>query len=147
MERNKCVVTNGTDNHIVLLNLFKSYGINGQQGEEFLDIANIVVNKNSCSSDTSVLRPSAIRIGSPALTTRGLDERGFLQVCEFMNQVFEIASEIVKSYNDKNMSVPPAREILKLEEFKDAKVKLEHIKKQVYDFISPYPIPIGLVRY
>lgn len=64
-----------------------------------------------------------------------------------MNRVFEIASKIVKWYESNNTKVPSAREILKLEQFENEKLELDSIKQQVKEFVSQYPIPIGLLRY
>jgi glycine hydroxymethyltransferase len=68
------VVSGGTDTHLMLVDVF-SKGINGKQAEEALDRSGITVNKNAIPFDTNPpLTPSGIRIGTPALTTRGMKE-------------------------------------------------------------------------
>jgi glycine hydroxymethyltransferase len=68
------IVSGGTDTHLMLVDVF-SKGINGKQAEEALDKAGITVNKNAIPFDQNPpLTPSGIRIGSPALTTRGMKE-------------------------------------------------------------------------
>ena len=64
------IVTGGTDNHMFLVDL-RNKGIDGAQAERMLGAAGISVNKNTIPGDTSALRPSGIRIGTPAITTKG----------------------------------------------------------------------------
>jgi glycine hydroxymethyltransferase len=68
------IVSGGTDTHLFLVDVF-SKGINGKQAEQALDHAGITVNKNAIPFDQNPpLTPSGIRIGTPALTTRGMKE-------------------------------------------------------------------------
>ena len=68
------IVSGGTDTHLMLVDVF-SKGLNGKQAEEALDKAGITVNKNTIPFDRNPpLTPSGIRIGTPALTTRGMKE-------------------------------------------------------------------------
>ena len=73
-KRNYRIVSGGTDTHLLLVDVF-SKGINGRQAEESLDKAGITVNKNTIPFDQNPpITPSGIRIGTPALTTRGMKE-------------------------------------------------------------------------
>ena len=68
------VVSGGTDTHVLLLDVF-SKGVRGKEAEQALDRARITVNKNAIPFDTNPpLNPSGIRLGSPAVTTRGFRE-------------------------------------------------------------------------
>ena len=68
------VVSGGTDNHLLLVDVFRQ-GIMGNEAEKVLDLAGITVNKNGIPFDPNPpLKPSGIRIGSPAITTRGMQE-------------------------------------------------------------------------
>ncbi|MDD2766235.1 MAG: serine hydroxymethyltransferase [Candidatus Moranbacteria bacterium] len=66
----------GTENHMIMLDTVKSYGISGKEAEKFLDIVGITVNKNVIPDDPrGPMDPSGIRVGVPAVTTRGLKEK------------------------------------------------------------------------
>lgn len=74
------VISNGTDNHLILLEV-KSLGITGKEAEEILDQINITVNKNSIPFDSEPpTKTSGVRLGSPAMTTRGLKEEDFIEI-------------------------------------------------------------------
>jgi len=74
MEAGFRVVSGGTDTHVVLLDVF-SKGVRGKEAEQALDRARITVNKNAIPFDTNPpMNPSGIRLGSPAVTTRGFKE-------------------------------------------------------------------------
>ncbi|HEX4228786.1 MAG TPA: serine hydroxymethyltransferase [Bryobacteraceae bacterium] len=82
------VVSGGTDSHMMLVDVF-SKGLQGKQAEKALDEAYITVNKNSIPFDVNPpLNPSGIRLGSPAVTTRGFDE-------EEMTEVGKLIAEVV----------------------------------------------------
>ena len=69
------VITGGTDNHLILVDIYNSLGITGKEAETILDKAHITVNKNTIPGETlSPMKASGIRIGSPAMTTRGFNE-------------------------------------------------------------------------
>jgi len=81
------IVSGGTDNHLMLIDL-RNKGINGKQAQLTLDEANITTNKNAVPFDTeSPLLTSGIRLGAPALTTRGFKEEEFKQVAKWINDV------------------------------------------------------------
>jgi glycine hydroxymethyltransferase len=80
------LVSGGTDNHLMLVDVFQQ-GIMGNQAEKALDLAGITVNKNGIPFDPNPpLKPSGIRIGSPAVTTRGLKEAEMEQVAGWIDQ-------------------------------------------------------------
>jgi glycine hydroxymethyltransferase len=83
------LVSGGTDNHLILVDL-RSKGLTGKVAEESLDQAGITVNKNMVPFDTeSPFVTSGIRIGTPALTTRGFKENEFRSVVELIDQVLQ----------------------------------------------------------
>lgn len=75
------IVSNGTDNHLLVVDVKSSVGITGKQAEEVLDKINITVNKNVIPYEKEkVSLSSGIRLGTPAMTTRGLKEQEFIQI-------------------------------------------------------------------
>jgi glycine hydroxymethyltransferase len=82
------LVSGGTDNHLLLLNVFAKYGIGGKVAEHALDAAGITVNKNMIPYDTrKPMDPSGIRIGTPALTTRGMGRTEMTMIAAWMHAV------------------------------------------------------------
>ncbi len=70
------LVTNGTDNHLMLVDCVTSWGIGGSEVEQVLDRVGITLNKNMIANDTrKPMDPSGVRIGTPAITTRGMKEK------------------------------------------------------------------------
>jgi glycine hydroxymethyltransferase len=92
------VISGGTDNHLMLVDL-RNKGLTGKAAQEALDESGITVNKNSVPfDDKSPLVTSGIRIGTPALTTRGMKEREMEVVGKLINDVLvETGSEEVRS--------------------------------------------------
>jgi glycine hydroxymethyltransferase len=83
------IVSGGTDTHLFLVDVF-SKGINGKQAEQALDKAGITVNKNAIPFDQNPpLTPSGIRIGTPALTTRGMKEAEMEAIGEWIADVLD----------------------------------------------------------
>jgi glycine hydroxymethyltransferase len=83
--RNVRMLCGGTSNHLILADVYGSLGVTGQEAERVLDEVGITVNKNMIADDPrSPMDPSGIRFGTPALTTRGFDEKGSARVAELM---------------------------------------------------------------
>ncbi|MGB4762319.1 MAG: serine hydroxymethyltransferase [Candidatus Saccharimonas sp.] len=81
------LVTGGTSNHLILANVHESFGIDGKVAEEALDKIGLTLNANAVPDDSlPMFRPSGIRLGTPAATTRGLREEDMVQVAEWMRQ-------------------------------------------------------------
>ncbi len=87
--------TGGTDNHLVLVDL-KPLGITGSKVEKLCDVVNISLNKNSVPGDTSALSPGGIRIGTPAMTSRGMNYDDFKHVAMLINRAIQLALKIQK---------------------------------------------------
>jgi glycine hydroxymethyltransferase len=88
------VVSGGTDTHLLLLDVF-SKGVRGREAENALDAARITVNKNAIPFDTNPpMNPSGIRLGSPAVTTRGFREKE-------MQEVARCIADVVRNVNSE----------------------------------------------
>lgn len=87
------IVSGGTDNHLLLVDL-TSKKVSGKEAENILDQAGIYCNKNMIPFDSaSPFNPSGIRLGTPALTTRGFKEEEMKQVGEWINKIIENKSD------------------------------------------------------
>ena len=79
------LVTGGTDNHMLVMDTVKSFGLDGRKAEETLDAVSITTNKQIIPDDPNPpLRPSGIRVGTPAATARGMDEADMARLAEWM---------------------------------------------------------------
>jgi glycine hydroxymethyltransferase len=115
MENGLRVVSWGTENHIILLDVFGSLGISGKEAEIALEKVGISCNKNMIPYDTrKPLDPSGIRLGTPAITTRGMKEVAARQVAEIIIQALQ-------SYNNDDA--------------------LAQLKKEVKKICEHYPLP------
>ena len=94
------ICTDGTDNHIVLINL-KNYGITGSKFEKVCELANISLNKNSVPGDKSALSPSGIRIGTSCITTRNINFDGIDKIVEWLCRVVLICNNRQEKYGKK----------------------------------------------
>ena len=92
--RDMTLVSGGTDNHLLLVDVKKSRGIDGARVERVLELANLAVNKNTVPGDKSALFPSGIRMGTPATASRGFDEADMVQTAEFFTRGVDIAVDI-----------------------------------------------------
>lgn len=97
MARGFKLVTNGTDNHLLLVDVHASFNLNGKEVEETLDAIGLTLNKNVIPDDPlPPFRPSGVRLGTPALTTRGLKEKDMEKIADWM-------LEAIKSRDDKKI--------------------------------------------
>jgi glycine hydroxymethyltransferase len=101
--RGYSLVSGGTDNHLVLVDLKTSRGIDGARVERVLEMACIATNKNTIPGDKSALNPGGIRMGTPALTSRGLVEDDFAKVAEFFDRAVAIACELKGTEQGKKL--------------------------------------------
>ena len=87
------LISGGTDNHLVLWDL-RPQKLTGNKVEKVCDAVKITLNKNSVPGDTSALTPGGVRVGTPAMTTRGANEEDFRTVARFLHRVVQIALDI-----------------------------------------------------
>lgn len=94
MDRGVKLVTNGTDNHLMLIDCVTSWGIGGGEVETVLDSIGITLNKNMIANDTrKPMDPSGVRLGTPAITTRGMKEGDMETLAGFMIRAIEHRSD------------------------------------------------------
>ena len=115
MKRGFKLVTNGTDNHLILADVWGSFGVGGKEAEQVLDEVGLTLNKNSIAGDTrKPFDPSGIRLGTPAMTTRGFRTKDMEQIAEWMKQALD---------NRKD------------------EAKLQSLHAEVIDYCSKFPLP------
>jgi glycine hydroxymethyltransferase len=108
------LVTGGTDSHLLLLDM-TSKNISGKQAEKVMGKAGITVNKNTIPFDPrSPFDPSGIRLGTPALTTRGMKEKEMVQIAGWID-------EAIRNADDEKA--------------------LLHIHKDIEKFVVAFPLP------
>lgn len=120
------LVTGGTDNHLALIDL-RNKSVDGKRVEFVLNCMNISTNKNTIPGGSV-----GLRIGSPALTTRGLKEDDFRRVAQYIVKGIKIAQRLQSQTGPK------------LKPFKNAAIKDKEIasyKREVIDFASRFPLP------
>lgn len=84
------LVTGGTDNHLMLADVYKAFGVDGKEVEEALDKIGLTLNKNAVANDPlPPFKPSGIRLGTPAITTRGLKEADMVTIANWMKQAID----------------------------------------------------------
>lgn len=89
------VVSGGTDNHLVLIDL-KNKGVDGARVERVLELVGVASNKNTVPGDKSAMKPGGLRMGSPAMTTRGLLPEDFTRVAEIVDRAVTITQHLDK---------------------------------------------------
>lgn len=90
MEKGARLITNGTDNHLLMIDCVKSWDITGDQAEKLFDRVGITLNKNIIPDDPrKPLDPSGVRLGTPAITTRGMQETDMDMLVDFMCRAVE----------------------------------------------------------
>ena len=138
-ERGYKLVTDGTDNHMVLLDL-KPLGLDGARVEAVLEQVNIACNKNTTPGDKSALTPCGIRIGAPAMTSRGMGEKDFDRIVGFIDQCIQLAKKVQREL---------PKEANKQKDFK-AKVALgakgvpeiAPLKEEIAAWAGTFPLPV-----
>uniref|UniRef100_A0A0N5AHL6 Serine hydroxymethyltransferase n=1 Tax=Syphacia muris TaxID=451379 RepID=A0A0N5AHL6_9BILA len=127
--------TGGTDNHLCLIDL-RSRGLDGATAEYVLDLVSITCNKNTCPGDASAFKPSGIRLGTPALTSRGFKEDDFVKVADFIHEGLEILRKYWKETGGN---------LKGLKEFAETNKKFQEdigtLRKRVEEFSSHFGIP------
>lgn len=109
------LVTGGTSNHLILADVYKSFGIDGKVVEIALDKIGLTLNANSVADDPlPPFRPSGIRLGTPALTTRGLKEAHMAQIADWMKQAIDA---------------------------RDDEQALARLRGEVFAFVGQFPLP------
>jgi len=95
------VVSGGTDNHLVLIDL-KNRGVDGARVERVLELVAVASNKNTVPGDKSAMKPGGLRMGSPAMTTRGFRPEDFTRVAEIVDRAVTITQRLDKTAKEES---------------------------------------------
>jgi glycine hydroxymethyltransferase len=131
------LVSGGTDNHLVLVDL-RNKGINGAKVEKLFEFVNIALNKNTVPGDVSAMNPGGIRVGSPALTTRGLNEDDFRTVANFIDRGIQLA---LKAQNKSGAKMADFKKLIESGEMPEVAA----LKEEVVAFSRRFPA-IGIQK-
>lgn len=136
MARGYSLVGDGTDNHLLLVNLKKSKDLDGARVERVMELVNMAANKNTIPGDVSAMTPGGIRMGTPALTTRGFTEEDFEQVGIFFDRSIHIAKSIKAKTGSKLKDFKDALDMEdKLKEYPE----LLQLRQEVIQFSRKFP--------
>lgn len=131
------VVSNGTDNHLILVDL-KPSGIDGARLQSVLDEVSITLNKNSVPGDKSAVIPGGIRIGTPALTTRGFKESDFIRVGDLIHRAVLIAKDCASK-------VPVGSKLKEYKEYVEKEGRgredVKKLREEVEAWANTFPMP------
>ena len=131
------LVADGTDSHMVLVDL-RPQQLDGARIEAMLEQINIACNKNAIPGDKSALTPYGIRIGTPAMTSRGFGTEDFQKVVGYIDQCIKLCKEVQNSLPKKDN---------KLKDFK-ARVasgeieKINELKSSIATWVRDFPLPV-----
>ncbi|KAK4986427.1 Cytochrome B translational activator protein cbs2 [Elasticomyces elasticus] len=139
------IVSGGTDNHLVLCDL-KDKNIDGARVERILELVGVAANKNTVPGDKSAMKPGGLRMGTPAMTTRGFQPGDFKRVADVVHRAVGItqkldkdAVESAKAKGRKNpSSVNAFREFLG--EGEDV-TDIVQLRKEVEDWVGTFSLP------
>eukprot|EP00932_Pfiesteria_piscicida_P021424 SRR837773.8212.p2 GENE.SRR837773.8212~~SRR837773.8212.p2 ORF type:complete len:241 (-),score=79.41 SRR837773.8212:68-790(-) len=87
------LASDGTDNHLILWDL-RPHGLTGSKLEKVCDLCSITLNRNAVHGDASALSPGGVRVGAPAMTTRGCTPEHFQQIAVFLDRCCQIALKV-----------------------------------------------------
>lgn len=144
--RGHTLATGGTDNHLLLWNVRDAWGLTGSKVERVLELASITTNKNSIPGDTSALNPGGVRVGTPALTTRGLIEHDFDDVADFLDRGCRIALRAQQIAEVKAEAASKPKVLLKdfkhvLETSDEVRNAIHQLRTEVEAFAARFPMP------
>ena len=139
LKRGYKVVSGGTDNHLMLIDLRGKFPeVNGRVAEKELEKADITLNKNMVPFDTrSPFQTSGVRIGTPAITSRGFVEKDMADIVALIDTVLSSCAEHIEALSLKKADTPTPAQIAELEAH--AKV-LESVAKQVHQMTAGVPL-------
>ena len=132
------IVSGGTDNHLVLVDL-NARGIDGARVERVLELVGVASNKNTVPGDKSAMKPGGLRMGTPAMTTRGFLAEDFERVADVVHRAVSIALQVDKAARERDVkTVKGFSQFLgEGDEFAD----ILKLRKEVEDWVGTFSLP------
>merc|ERR1712039_922761 len=119
MSKGHKLASGGTDNHLLLWDL-RPHGLTGGKIEKVCDFCDITLNKNCVAGDVSALAPGGVRIGTPAMTTRGCKKDDMIRIAGFLDRTVQISltvqQKVGKKLKDFEAELPTNPEVLALKQ-------------------------------
>ncbi|KAI2609220.1 serine hydroxymethyltransferase [Hypoxylon sp. NC1633] len=137
------LVSGGTDNHLVLVDL-KPQGVDGARVERVLELVGVASNKNTVPGDKSAMVPGGLRIGTPAMTTRGFNDVDFVRVADIIDRAVAIAARVDKT---ARKAAEEKGEKYRLKFFfnylgtGEEDSEIVQLRAEVADWVGTYPLP------
>ncbi len=127
------LVTDGTDNHLLLWNLGPQ-GLTGSKMELICDMCAITLNKNTVPGDKSALSPSGVRIGAPAMTTRGWKQPEMERLAALLHRLVLKAQKV---------QTETGKKLVDFKKYLQSDPEIQEIKEEVHTWASAYPLPVS----
>jgi glycine hydroxymethyltransferase len=139
------IVSGGTDNHLVLLDL-KPQGIDGARVERVLELVGVASNKNTVPGDKSALKPGGLRMGTPAMTTRGFQPDDFVRVADIVNRAVTISQRLDKKAREAaeqtgRKNPGSVKSFLEYLGEGENETEIVQLRKEVEDWVGTFSLP------
>jgi glycine hydroxymethyltransferase len=137
IENGEVLIGNGTENHLMLWDV-RPKSLNGQLLEKGLELIHVTVNKNTIIGDKNALKPGGVRLGTPAITTRGMNEKDMQYIAKYLTRFAKIAQEHVVDHKKTLLKtfLPALRE----------DQRITDLSNEVKEFCKHYEVP-GVTDY
>ena len=137
------IVSGGTDNHLVLVDL-KNRSIDGARVERVLELCGVAANKNTVPGDKSAMKPGGLRMGTPAMTTRGFMTSDFARVADIVDRSVKIAQRVdkaarTKAESQKKKLPGSVKNFLEYLGEGEEETEVLMLKKEVNDWVETFP--------
>lgn len=130
--RGHTLVTGGTDNHLVLLNV-RDLKLTGSKVEKMCDALHITLNKNTIIGDKSAVTPGGVRIGTPAVTSRGYKEADMKKVAEFIDRAVRLSIKI--------QDASPSKKLTDFTNMLATNPEVKQLASEVEEFATQFDMP------
>lgn len=139
------LLAGGTDNHLMVLDL-RDRGVDGARVERVLELISVAANKNTIPGDRSAMKPHGIRLGSPAMTTRGFQTADFVRAADVVDHAIRltqrIASDVLEEAASMGHKNPASfKSFYDLVGNGDKFVEIHKLRTEVENWVGTYPVP------